>query len=122
MGFTGLTEAVARYYYKLLAIKDEYEVARLYTDGEFIKALGAQFEGDYRLEFNLAPPLVAARDPDSGHLIKRSFGPWMMKAFGLLAKLRFLRGTPLDIFGYSPERRRERQLIAEYEKLIGEII
>jgi indolepyruvate ferredoxin oxidoreductase len=122
MGFTGLTEAVARYYYKLLAIKDEYEVARLYTDGAFHKALAAQFEGDYKLRFNLAPPLIAERDPDNGHLIKRDFGPWMFKAFGLLAKLKFLRGTAIDPFGYTTERKRERALIAEYEALIGELV
>jgi indolepyruvate ferredoxin oxidoreductase len=121
MGFTGLTEAVARYYYKLLAIKDEYEVARLYTSGEFRKAIEAQFEGDYRLEFNLAPPLIAERDAQTGHLIKRSFGPWMLKAFAVLARFKRLRGTALDVFGYSAERKLERQLIVEYERLISEI-
>ena len=88
----------------------------------FHKALAAQFEGDYKLRFNLAPPLIAERDPDNGHLIKRDFGPWMFKAFGLLAKLKFLRGTAIDPFGYTTERKRERALIAEYEALIGELV
>jgi indolepyruvate ferredoxin oxidoreductase len=121
-GRCGLAEAVARYYHKLLAYKDEYEVARLYTDGTFLKAIEAQFEGDYRLEFNLAPPLLAERDPDTGHLKKKTFGPWMLRAFRTLAKLRHLRGTRLDIFGYSAERKLERQLIADYERVINEVI
>ncbi len=121
-GHTGFAEAVARYYFKLLAYKDEYEVARLYTDGAFLKAIETQFEGDYRLEFNLASPLIAARDPDTGHLKKRTFGPWMLRAFRALARLRRLRGTKLDVFGYSAERRMERQLIADFERVIDELI
>jgi indolepyruvate ferredoxin oxidoreductase len=121
-GRSGFAEAVARFYFKLLAYKDEYEVARLYTDGTFLKAIDAQFEGDYRLEFNLAPPLVAQRDLETGHLKKRTFGPWMLRAFRLLAKLRRVRGTRLDIFGYSAERKLERQLIADYERLVEELI
>jgi len=121
-GRHGLAEAVARYYFKLLAYKDEYEVARLYTDGTFLKAIAAQFEGDYRLEFNLAPPLTAAREPATGHLKKKTFGPWMLRAFRTLAKLRHLRGTRLDIFGYSAERKIERQLIADYEQVIEELL
>jgi len=121
-GRSGLAEAVAHYYHKLLAYKDEYEVARLYSDGTFLKAVAAQFEGDYRLEFNLAPPLAAARDPDTGHLKKRAFGPWMMRAFRLLAGLRHLRGTRLDIFGHSAERKLERQLIADYERIVDELL
>jgi indolepyruvate ferredoxin oxidoreductase len=121
-GRTGFAEAVARYYFKLLAYKDEYEVARLYTDGTFLKAIEAQFEGDYRLEFNLAPPLIAERDPDTGHLKKRTFGPWMLRAFRTLAGLRHLRGSRLDIFGYSPERKLERQLIADYERIVDELV
>jgi indolepyruvate ferredoxin oxidoreductase len=121
-GRDGLTEAVARYYYKLLAYKDEYEVARLYTDGTFLKAIEAQFEGDYRLEFNLAPPLIAERDPETGHLKKKTFGPWMLRGFRTLAKLRHLRGTRLDIFGHSADRKMERQLIADYERVIDEVI
>jgi indolepyruvate ferredoxin oxidoreductase len=121
-GRTGFAEAVARYYFKLLAYKDEYEVARLYTDGTFLKAIEAHFEGDYRLEFNLAPPLIAARDVETGHLKKRTFGPWMLRIFRLLAWLRRLRGTRLDPFGYSAERKLERQLIADYERVIEELI
>ncbi|KZD12153.1 indolepyruvate ferredoxin oxidoreductase family protein [Oceanibaculum pacificum] len=121
-GRSGLAEAVARYYHKLLAIKDEYEVARLYTDGTFLKQLRSQFEGDYKLEFHLAPPLLAERDPTSGHLKKRTYGPWMLKAFGLLARFKGLRGTALDIFGRTEERRMERRLIAEYEALIDELL
>ncbi len=121
-GRSGLADAVARYYFKLLAYKDEYEVARLYTDGKFLAQVAAQFEGDYRLSVNLAPPLISARDAATGHLTKREFGPWMLRAFGLLAKLRRLRGTKLDIFGYSAERRRERQLITEYEVVVEELL
>ncbi|GIK98753.1 MAG: indolepyruvate ferredoxin oxidoreductase [Alphaproteobacteria bacterium] len=121
-GRTGLAEAVARSYFKLLAYKDEYEVARLYTDGEFRRRLEEQFEGDYRIEFNLAPPLLAQRDPATGHLRKRSFGPWMMSAFRLLARLKGLRGTAFDPFGRTAERRTERRLIGEYEALVEELI
>ncbi|MES2741142.1 MAG: indolepyruvate ferredoxin oxidoreductase family protein [Pseudomonadota bacterium] len=110
---TRLSEAVARYLYKLMAYKDEYEVARLYTDGAFRDKIAAMFEGEVSLTFHLAPPLWAKRDAH-GHLIKRQFGPWMMKAFGLLAKLKGLRGTPLDLFGYSDERKTERALIGQY--------
>jgi indolepyruvate ferredoxin oxidoreductase len=121
-GMSGLAEAVARYYFKLLAYKDEYEVARLYTDRRFRDALAAQFEGDYRLEFHLSPPLLAPRDPDTGLPVKRRYGPWMLRAFEFLARLKFLRGTAFDIFGRTPERRQERQLIADYESLIDEIL
>jgi indolepyruvate ferredoxin oxidoreductase len=117
-----LTRAVARNYFKLLAYKDEYEVARLYTDGEFRAELERQFEGDYRLSFHLAPPLLARRHPDTGRLIKREFGPWILRAFALLARLRCLRGTPLDPFGYTAERRLERQLIADYEQGIEDLL
>jgi indolepyruvate ferredoxin oxidoreductase len=109
-----LTEAVAFNYFKLLAYKDEYEVARLYSNGEFTRQLQAQFEGDYRLEFHLAPSWLAKRDPHNGTPRKRSFGPWMLKAFNVLAKFRFLRGTALDPFGRSLERRQERELIDSY--------
>ena len=121
-GLTGLAEAVARYYFKLLAYKDEYEVARLYTDGEFLSKLNTQFEGDFKLRFHLAPPLLAPRDPETGELKKLTFGPWMFQAFKLLAKLRRLRGTPLDIFGYGAERKTERRLIRDYEATVAELI
>ncbi|UYN97191.1 MAG: indolepyruvate ferredoxin oxidoreductase family protein [Enhydrobacter sp.] len=120
-GSTTLVEAVARNYAKLLAYKDEYEVARLHADAAFSNALARQFEGDYRLKFHLAPPLLARRD-DKGRMIKQEYGPWMMRAFGLLARLKFLRGTALDIFGRSEERKRERALIGDYEKLIDELL
>ena len=114
-----LTEAVARYYAKLLAYKDEYEVARLYTDGGFEAKVAAMFEGDVSLKFHLAPPVFNRPDPVTGVARKSQFGPWMMGAFRLLAKLRFLRGGPLDIFGRTEERRMERQLVADYERNVG---
>ena len=121
-GRAGFAEAVARAYHKLLAYKDEYEVARLYTDGRFQAQVAAQFEGSFGLRFSMAPPLIAGRDPETGHLKKRVFGPWMLTAFRLLATLKGLRGTPLDIFGYSAERRRERALIGEYESVVETLI
>ena len=120
-GESALAEAVARYYFKLMAYKDEYEVARLYTDGSFARQVAATFEGDMRMEVHLAPPILGRKD-DKGHPKKTTFGPWMFKAFGLLARFKFLRGTPLDIFGYSEERRTERKLIADYEAMIDEIL
>jgi indolepyruvate ferredoxin oxidoreductase len=98
-GITELTEAAARYYFKLLAIKDEYEVARLYAETDFVKRVAAQFEGDYQLNFHLAPPIFNKPDPVTGRPKKSTYGPWMMKAFGTLAKMRKYRGTALDIFG-----------------------
>jgi indolepyruvate ferredoxin oxidoreductase len=121
-GLSGLTEAVARYYFKLLAVKDEYEVARLFAAPEFRQKLAEQFTGDFKLRFHLAPPLLGRRDPATGHLQKQEFGPWMMGLFRVLAGLKGLRGTPFDIFGYSDERRRERALIGEYETMIGTVI
>ena len=121
-GLAGLAAAVARYYFKLLAVKDEYEVARLFTAPEFMEKLKQQFAGDIKLSFHLAPPIAAKRDPETGHLKKREYGPWMMQAFKLLARLKGLRGTPLDPFGRSAERKMERQLIADYEALIEEVL
>jgi indolepyruvate ferredoxin oxidoreductase len=121
-GLGGFAEAVARSAHKLMAYKDEYEVARLYTDGAFLRQLRQQFEGDYRLEFHLAPPLLAERDPTTGHLKKKAYGPWMLKAFALMARLKGLRGTMLDPFGRTAERRRERAMIGEYERLVEELI
>jgi indolepyruvate ferredoxin oxidoreductase len=120
-GGAALTEAAASALFKVMAYKDEYEVARLYTDTDFLKRVAGQFEGSYQLRFHLAPPLLAERDPATGHLKKRVYGSWMLGAFRLLAKLRFLRGTPFDIFGHSAERKGERRLVAEYEALIDEI-
>jgi indolepyruvate ferredoxin oxidoreductase len=116
-----LTEAVARYYYKLMAYKDEYEVARLYANGAFTEKIAGMFEGDYQLKFHLAPPLLAKHDAN-GHLIKQEYGPWMMKAFGLLAKLKGLRGTAFDIFGRTEERKTERALIGQYRNTIGALL
>jgi len=121
-GQTALSEAVARYLFKLMAYKDEYEVARLYTDTSFIERVKGSFDGDLRFEFHLAPPLLAKKDPRTGEPKKMAFGPWMLKAFGVLAKFKVLRGTPLDIFGYSEERRTERQLIADYEALLDKLM
>ena len=121
-GSTALTEAVARNYYKLLAYKDEYEVARLYAGKEFRNALAAEFEGDYKLKFHLAPPLIAKRDKLTGQLVKREFGSSMMLGFRVLRHFRRLRGTRLDIFGRSEERQQERRLIADYEVLMEEIL
>jgi len=122
VGGTRLTEAVARYYFKLLAYKDEYEVARLYARPEFAQQVSAAFEGGFKLRFHLAPPLIARPDAVTGEPRKRVFGPWMMTVFRLLARLKGLRGTALDIFGYSEERRRERQLIVDYGKAIEEVL
>jgi indolepyruvate ferredoxin oxidoreductase len=116
-----LTRAVARYLFKLMAYKDEYEVARLYTDGTFDAALGKRFKGG-RLTFHLAPPLFARIDPVTGVPRKTAFGPWMKSAFSVLAWLRFLRGTAFDPFGRSRERRRERALIGEYRSVIDELL
>jgi indolepyruvate ferredoxin oxidoreductase len=121
-GLSGLADRVARSYFRLLAYKDEYEVARLYTDGAFLAKLENQFEGDYRLIFHLAPPLFAPRDPESGELKKLNFGPWVFRAFKLLARLKGLRGGPWDLFGRTEERRRERALIAEYEAVVAELV
>ncbi len=120
-GTTRLAEAVARYYFKLMAYKDEYEVARLYSDGEFLKRIDAQFEGDWKLNFHLAPPLFSKRDSE-GHLVKRRYGPATLRLFGALARLRFLRGTAFDVFGYTAERRAERALIEQYREQLGAIL
>ncbi len=119
-GSSALTETVARYLFKLMAYKDEYEVARLYTDSNFVEQVKSSFDGDLTLQFHLAPPLFARKDKVTGEPRKISFGPWMLSAFRVLAKFRFLRGTPLDIFGYSEERRTERKLIADYEAMLDE--
>ncbi len=120
-GMSGLAEAVARYAFKLMAYKDEYEVARLYTTGDFEKRIREVFDGDYKVSFNLAPPLLAKRDAD-GHLSKSEYGPWVFTAFKLLARLKGLRGSALDVFGYTAERRGERQLILDYAKTIETLL
>jgi indolepyruvate ferredoxin oxidoreductase len=118
---TALTEAVARYLFKLMAYKDEYEVARLHTDAAFIRKISSQFEGDYRLVHHLAPPLTAKKN-SQGQLVKQPFGPWMRSAFAILARLKGLRGTAFDPFGRSEERRTERALIGEYRRCIEEVL
>ena len=119
---TALTTAVARYLFKLMAYKDEYEVARLFTDTDFLARVGAQFEGDYTLKLHLAPPLWAKEDPVTGEPRKRTFGPWMLSAMRVLAKLKGLRGTPLDVFGYAAERRTERRLVEDYRRTLEELL
>jgi indolepyruvate ferredoxin oxidoreductase len=128
-GRDDLARAVARYYFKLLAYKDEYEVARLFTDGSFRRQLEAEFEGDYRIEWHAAPPRLPLldrvfdrRDPITGRTRKIAFGPWMFRFLAVLAKLKFLRGTPFDPFGRTEHRRLERRLIGEYERTIEELL
>ena len=121
-GATLLTEAVARGYHKLLAYKDEYEVARLYTDSDFLKRVDEQFEGDYKLVFHLAPPRLADRDPATGELQKKTYGPWMLKAMRLLTRFKGLRGGMLDPFARSADRKLDRELIADYERNVNEIL
>jgi indolepyruvate ferredoxin oxidoreductase len=110
-----LPRAVAINYAKLLAYKDEYEVARLFTDSKFMETVNKQFDGNFKMSFNLAPPILPGKDA-SGRPRKRSFGPWMLPVFGLLTKMRFLRGTIFDPFGHSEDRKLERNLIKGYEQ------
>jgi indolepyruvate ferredoxin oxidoreductase len=121
-GCTGLAETVARNYFKLLAYKDEYEVARLHSSRAFLERVARTFEGDYELRFHLAPPLLSRPDPRTGQVRKREYGAWMLHGFRLLARLKRLRGTALDPFGWLPERRLERTLIAGYERLVDEVL
>ncbi|MDB5746027.1 MAG: indolepyruvate ferredoxin oxidoreductase [Massilia sp.] len=114
---SALSMAVAKYYFKLMAYKDEYEVARLYTDGRFLEQVKSRFEGDFTFMFNLAPPLFAKKDA-RGQLVKKEFGAWMMGAFKVQARLKGLRGGAFDVFGYTAERKMERALIAEYRAMI----
>ena len=117
-GSTALTDAVIDNYYKLLAYKDEYEVARLYSDEKFWNEIREQFGDDARVEFNLAPPLLSRTDDNTGRPRKSRVGQWMLPVFGALRHLKFLRGTHFDLFGYTRERRAERRLINDYEKLL----
>jgi indolepyruvate ferredoxin oxidoreductase len=116
-----LTEAVAKNLHKLMAYKDEYEVARLYADPAFVEKLKGSFEGDWKIKFHLAPPAFSKKDA-KGHLVKKQYGQWVLPAMRVLAKLKFLRGTALDVFGKTEERRMERALIVEYEGLVKELI
>ena len=121
-GLNGLTEAVVQNFFRLMAYKDEYEVARLYTDGRFMEQVNQQFEGEFELHPHLAPPLIARRHPETGHLQKREFGPWVLKLMPLLARMKVLRGGFWDIFGRTAERRMERQLITDYEATLAEVL
>jgi indolepyruvate ferredoxin oxidoreductase len=122
-GETALTEAVAKSLHRLMGYKDEYEVARLYTNGHFAKQIASTFEGEnLRMEVHLAPPILARRDPTTGVPRKMTFGPWMLKVFEVLARFKGLRGTAFDIFGYTEERRTERRLIRDFEALLEEIV
>lgn len=120
-GQTAIATNVAKNLYKLMAYKDEYEVARLTSNGSLQAAIAAQFEGEYRVHYNLAPPVFSRKDKVTGHLIKREYGPSIQKLFTLLTKFKSLRGTPVDIFSYSAERRTEKAMIKEYEALIRTI-
>ena len=117
-----LSKTVAQQAFRLMAYKDEYEVARLYTDGRFVEKLKSQFEGDAKLTFHLAPPLLAKRDPVTGHLKKKPYGAWIFSAFKVLTKLKSLRGTALDPFGYNPERKMERTLAKAYPQIMNGVI
>ncbi|QID19076.1 indolepyruvate ferredoxin oxidoreductase family protein [Nitrogeniibacter mangrovi] len=121
-GTTRLTEAVARNYFRVLAYKDEYEVARLFARDDFWQQLRATFEGDYTVNFHLAPPLVSRMNPVTGRVPKRSYGPGMMRVFRLLARFKWLRGTRWDPFGRTEERRAERALIRQYEDDLHEVL
>jgi indolepyruvate ferredoxin oxidoreductase len=121
-GSSKLAEAVARYYAKLLAYKDEYEVARLHSDGAMRKKVEGMFEGDYKVVYHLAPPLLARLDPLTGEPRKIRFGSWMGGVFAILKNLKFLRGTALDVFGYTAERKTERALIREYEDMVARLL
>jgi indolepyruvate ferredoxin oxidoreductase len=118
-----MAEAVARNLFKLMAYKDEYEVARLFTDDAFLAQVKNEFDGEnLRFEFHLAPPLLARKDKITGEPLKMSFGAWMMPVFRLLARFKFLRGTAFDPVGYTEERRTERKLIADYEVMLDEVL
>jgi indolepyruvate ferredoxin oxidoreductase len=122
-GKTGLADAVARYLFKLMAYKDEYEVARLYADESFVKQVNSELGGEHlRFHVHLAPPLLARRDKATGEPRKMTFGPWIFPLFRLLAKFKFLRGTAFDPFGYSTERRTERALVGDYEAMLEEVL
>ena len=118
---TSLSEAVARNLFKLMAYKDEYEVARLHTNTAFLQKIGDMFEGDYTVNYNLAPPIISKAN-EKGELQKQKFGPLMLTGFKLLKHFKVLRGTPLDIFGNTEEREMERALIGEYVASIEEVL
>lgn len=117
-----ITEAAARYLYKLMAYKDELEVARLYTDGTWQKQIEENFSGDYEIKFHMAPPLISKRDPITGQLKKREFGGWMLSALKLASKFKGMRNTPLNPFGYSAERKEDKEILSQYESVLKQII
>jgi indolepyruvate ferredoxin oxidoreductase len=117
-----LTTAVARNLYKVMAIKDEYEIARLYTEGDFAKRLKEEFGGSFRIAIHLAPPLLSRRNSDTGLPEKSTFGPWMLSAMKILARAKHLRGGRLDIFGRTAERKAERALLSDYEQRIETLL
>jgi indolepyruvate ferredoxin oxidoreductase len=116
-----LSKAVAKYLFKLMSYKDEYEVARLHTDTQFLSRVKSMFDGPVTLKYNLAPPTFSSKN-EKGELVKKEFGSYMLPAFRVLSKLKFLRGTAFDVFGYTHERKTERQLIADYEKQLDVIL
>ena len=120
-GKTLLAQTVAKYLFKLMSYKDEYEVARLHTDTSFLDKVNAMFEGDFKLNYHLAPPLIAKKN-DMGEPQKQKFGPWMLTGFKVLAKLKGLRATPFDVFGRTAERQMERALIGEYKQSIENLL
>ena len=119
---SALAEAAARYLYKLMAYKDEFEVARLHTDPAFLAELDAQFPHGYSVKYNLAPPLLSKTDPVTGHPQKKQYGEWMFKAFKRLSGLKRFRGSALDVFGKTEERQTERKLIEDYIQLLDQIL
>ena len=121
LGQTTLTETVAKQLFKLMAYKDEYEVARLHTDKQFLERVKTQFEGDYKVFYHLAPPLLAKRN-EKGQLVKQKMSPYMLLVFKALSRLKFLRGTSLDLFGRTEERQTERALIEEYKDTVNELL
>lgn len=121
-GSTSLTEAAARSLFKLMAYKDEYEVARLWSDPKQLQKITNRFDGDIKLKAHLAPPLFARKNPATGTLQKEEFGPWVFKAYGVLRRMKRLRGTWADPFGYTAERRKERALVRDFEALMEDVI
>jgi indolepyruvate ferredoxin oxidoreductase len=117
-----ITQAAARYLYKLMAYKDELEVARLYTDGTWANEVKENFSGDYKIKFHMAPPLISKRDPITGQLKKREFGEWMLSALKVASKFKRLRHTPLNPFGYSSERKEDKALLKQYKAVLNQII
>ena len=121
-GKSGLADAVARYLFKLMAYKDEYEVARLYADDAFLKQVRSELGGEHlRLNVHLAPPLIARTNKATGEPRKITFGPWIFPLFRIMARFKVLRGTAFDPFGYSTERKTERALVRDYEAMLDEI-